>query len=355
MGDCNDTLVSIVVPVYNSEKYLNECMQSLLIQTYHNIEIIVINDGSTDGSGVIIADYCKKDCRVICIDKRNEGVSAARNAGISRARGTYVMFVDADDWLAGNCIEQAVVYLEKHNLDMVLGGTVKVYRNRRETCVANTSKDILIYEDGMTECTKRILSNGKVGNSPLNSCFTSGPVCKLFKKDVIGTTRFHNDLVIGEDTVFNLDILKKVHRIGVIPEIWYYYRMHEESVTKKYNPQIQDYTEKLIELLVQRFDAETELRPYLCERSIQQFYGMLLLGALNERAGLSFQKKVSYIRCVLDKDLWKKVLGLCSVEDLPSGKWDKILLQLCNKKLYYLVILYIELRNRIKYVVNRRK
>lgn len=354
MGDF-DTLVSIIVPVYNSAKYLVECMESLIGQTYRNVEIIVINDGSTDESVDIIQHYCKEDCRVALIEKENEGVAAARNVGLARSRGMYVMFVDADDWIASNCVEQAVRYLRKYDLDLILGGTVKSYYKTKEICTIDTSEEILIYENGMEEYIKKVLSNGKVENSPLNSCFTSGPVCKVIKKNVIGATRFPDDLVIGEDTVFNLDVIKKVYRLGVVPELWYYYRMHDGSVTKRYNAKIQDYTERLIKLLLERFGNDAELRPYLCERAIQQFYGMLLLGALNKGAGLNFRHKVKYVRYVVKKDLWQMVFNLCSVKDLPSGKLDKILLYLCIRRWHCLVVLYVKSRNLVKCIMNRRK
>ena len=94
-----EELVSIILPIYNAEKYLERCLESIITQTYANIEIILINDGSTDNSINIIKEYAIKDSRIIIIDKENEGVSVARNIGILKARGKYICFVDADDYI----------------------------------------------------------------------------------------------------------------------------------------------------------------------------------------------------------------------------------------------------------------
>lgn len=92
-------LISIIVPVYNAEKYLQKCLDSILEQTYQNLEIIIVNDGSTDNSGQICQEYEKKDSRIIYIEKENGGVSDTRNTGLDRMTGSYVTFVDSDDWV----------------------------------------------------------------------------------------------------------------------------------------------------------------------------------------------------------------------------------------------------------------
>ena len=114
-----EELVSIILPIYNAEKYLERCLESIITQTYANIEIILINDGSTDNSINIIKEYAIKDSRIIIIDKENEGVSVARNIGILKARGKYICFVDADDYIEKSMIEKMKCCIDKENVDLV--------------------------------------------------------------------------------------------------------------------------------------------------------------------------------------------------------------------------------------------
>lgn len=108
--------VSIIVPVYNVAPYLRQCMDSLINQTYRNIEIICVNDGATDESGAILAEYAAKDSTIKVISQKNAGLSAARNVGFSFATGDYVMYVDSDDWIDLETCETAVAIAVKHNL-----------------------------------------------------------------------------------------------------------------------------------------------------------------------------------------------------------------------------------------------
>lgn len=112
-------LVSVIIPIYNAEKYMNRCIDAVLNQKYKNIEVILINDGSVDSSKKICQKYCEKDNRVICISKNNEGVSKARNAGIKIATGKYLCFIDADDWIDIEYVEEYVLCAEDRDADLV--------------------------------------------------------------------------------------------------------------------------------------------------------------------------------------------------------------------------------------------
>ena len=114
-------LISIIVPVYNAEKYLQKCLDSILEQTYQNLEIIIVNDGSTDNSGQICHEYEQKDSRIIYMEKENGGVSDTRNTGLDRMTGSYVTFVDSDDWLEPNYVQFLYEKLIEHQADIVVG------------------------------------------------------------------------------------------------------------------------------------------------------------------------------------------------------------------------------------------
>lgn len=118
-------LISVIIPIYNAEKYLPKCLNSVINQTYRNLEIILINDGSTDNSGQICDLYAKSDCRIIVLHKKNGGVSSARNTGLVIARGNYISFVDPDDWIEPEMYERLYYHIREYTADIAIGGYVK--------------------------------------------------------------------------------------------------------------------------------------------------------------------------------------------------------------------------------------
>ncbi len=132
--------VSVIVPVYKSEKFLDKCVQSILSQTYKNIELILVDDGSPDNSGKICDDYAQKDERVVVIHKKNGGTCSARNAGLERVKGQYLMFVDGDDWLALDCIEYLMRIMQENDADMSMTDCVFTTRNMQQNAIDNIRK-----------------------------------------------------------------------------------------------------------------------------------------------------------------------------------------------------------------------
>ena len=130
-------LISIIIPIYNNEKFISRCLDSIINQTYKKIEIIIVNDGSTDKSLDVISKYEKKDNRIKVINKKNEGVSIARNIGIESSKGDYITFVDADDWLELDAIEKLYIEITEKNVDVVRGN---YYINKFISDNANIAK-----------------------------------------------------------------------------------------------------------------------------------------------------------------------------------------------------------------------
>lgn len=219
-------LVSIIIPVYNVEQYLPQCLDSVLAQSYPNIEVICINDGSTDESLAILTSYSQKDKRLLVIDKENQGVSVARNVGIEQMKGDFVMFVDSDDWLDDDCIERVLAYQEENQCDIVMFSYV------RERAHSSMKKELfgqsVVFEG--EECKK--LARRIIG--PINEEITSpasldsyGTIWgKLYRKQVIEDLRFVDLKKIGtaEDSLFNMFAFKRSDRIGFIQDVYYHYR-----------------------------------------------------------------------------------------------------------------------------------
>lgn len=129
----NRGLISVIIPVYNVEKYLRECVDSVLHQTYQNFEIILVDDGSTDGSSAICDEYAVRDCRVTVVHQNNAGLSIARNNGLGLSTGEYVYFLDSDDWIVQDCLEKLIMSAERHCAQVVFFDALS-FENEGKTC-----------------------------------------------------------------------------------------------------------------------------------------------------------------------------------------------------------------------------
>lgn len=184
----DDLLISIIVPVYNAEKYLNKCIESIVHQTYNNLEILLIDDGSTDESGVICDNWAKKDKRIKVIHKKNSGVSSSRNIGLDNYSGEYVTFVDSDDYIENDMYETMLITSVKNNVDIVCCNY-----NYIPNCECNHSN---VGKSFFEECCFNSKVNGFCWN-------------KLYKKDLLKNIYFDTNIKIYEDLLFQLKIEKK--------------------------------------------------------------------------------------------------------------------------------------------------
>lgn len=219
-----EDLVSIIIPVYQVEKYLEKCLESVINQTYKKIEVILIDDGSKDNSGKICDEYAQKDKRIIVIHKNNEGVSKARNVGIECAKGTYITFVDSDDFIHKDYIEKLYELCKHNNADLSICGTKNILENEKVVKKSRKYKKNLDKEDGMKE-----LLNEKY--------YTCVIWAKMYKKELFKNIRFNEKTKIAEDLEVLYKVLDKCKKISINTfENLYYYRIRDDSATvNKYN------------------------------------------------------------------------------------------------------------------------
>ena len=211
-------MISIIVPVFNVENYLSYCLDSIAHQTYKEFEAILVDDGSTDSSGVICDEFCKKDNRFRVIHQKNQGLSGARNTGLSEAKGDYFCFIDSDDYIHPRMIE----LLEKTCRET---GCEIAMSNVKETHTSGTIEEITIPEP-------HVLSQREMINYLFNYQwkYLFDVVCnKLYSKELIGT-RFNH--VKSEDTDYNLRIYLSIEKMAMIDCELYYYFQRERSITK---------------------------------------------------------------------------------------------------------------------------
>ena len=240
-------IISIIVPIYNVEEYLEECLESIRNQTYTNIEVILVNDGSTDGSKEICERFCQQDNRFKLVTQENQGASVARNRGVKESNGDYIMFVDSDDVVKDNIVEVLLSYM-KTDVDIV---ECKSTRCKEELFENNPVN--IIFEGESTEAMIKSIEYKEVKYCP----FT-----KLYRRELVEKVPFLEG-VIYEDVYTGINFLRNIRKMIVLDLNGYYYRVRTNSVMttsfNKKNLDIFPVGKKLIE----SFDDNEYLLPYI--------------------------------------------------------------------------------------------
>ncbi len=236
--------VSVIIPVYQAEKYLTKCLESILNQTYENIEVILIDDGSKDNSLAICNKYKELDSRVFVIKQGNSGVSKARNVGINSAKGDYVFFVDSDDWIENNTLEKLVYEIKENNLDCIGFNYIKEYENYS---IKNTSyilEEKIYRGDDCQDVARKAI--GLVGEELKNIeafNFMASPCSKIYKKSIIvdNGIYFEDIRQIGsfEDGLFNIAFFLNCKSFMYKNDYYYHYRKtNYQSITSTYRENV---------------------------------------------------------------------------------------------------------------------
>ena len=213
--------ISIIVPIYNSGLYLEKCLDSIINQSYKNIEIILVNDGSTDNSKEICEKYKEKDKRIIFINQKNQGVSVARNEGLKKATGGYISFVYSDDYISENMLKKMIYKMLKYDSEIVICGNYNV--NNKYQVYSMTpyfNEKILETKEAIEE-----LLNEKI--------FFSTVWGKLYNKKFFIKYKFNEKTRIGEDLEILYNIFKESKRTIYIPDRLYYWNNRNDSLTKE--------------------------------------------------------------------------------------------------------------------------
>lgn len=244
MEDYLAGLISIIVPVYNCEKYLDTCIKSLLRQTYKNIEIILVDDGSADKSPLICDIYAGLDNRVKVLHQINLGVSAARNSGINLSRGEFLTFVDSDDYISETYCEKMFVQIDD-STDLVIGRTIAV-NNGRYIDDGYKGGDVDTFN---TSVEKNILYRSIFVDNPLINKYPHISTCsaKLFRKKTLieNAILYNTELKIYEDAIFNTQAINASRVVKLIGEKIYFYRFNSLSGSNCFDFSILDQYDKI--------------------------------------------------------------------------------------------------------------
>ena len=321
-------LVSIIVPAYNVEKYISECLDSLVNQTYKNIEIILINDGSKDNTGKICAEYSKRDKRIKYLDKENSGVSDTRNVGLDMCKGYYVLFVDSDDWIELNAVELLMNHAEDADI-VKFNCSVEDKNHKWKVKKFEKENHILTSEEIEDMALNVICPNKFLEKHGYYGEF--GYICgKLYNRKVIGNLRFKTQMRFCEDGEFFLRVLKPNIKIKVVDEVLYYYRNNESSCMRKYRKNM------LEESRVACDAMETTLNS-LNQKQLFQYFKLDRFCHCLANFSLADKLTVGDVKKFCEEPYW--TIKKLKIYDEELSKKRKILFFMARNKLYWVLYL----------------
>lgn len=293
----NRKLVSIIVPVYNAAKYLNRCIDSVQSQTYPNFELLLINDGSTDSSLDICNKYAKNNDSIKVLSIENSGPSVARNVGIEKSSGSFIYFLDSDDYIESTMIEKMVSSFEHNNCDLVVCGHTAVYPDHS---IGRT------LTDRQYDFNEFIKSFGNYYAKNIIQYVWN----KLFSAKIIKNNNlcFSPDTRRGEDALFVIDYLNYCYKITTISEKLYYYVNNMESLTLNYNPHLLEDQQRVF-LKIRTF-LSNHAAYEKNESVIENTYAHRIISCFSNifirPNTLSFQDKLLETRRIIESDDFKK-------------------------------------------------
>lgn len=242
---------SIIIPVYKiREDFLKTCIESIICQPFHDIEVIIVDDGSPDDCGVLCDDYAKKDKRIKVIHQINQGVSVARNTGIDNAAGKWIMFADPDDWIKENSYEELYKHLSNCDLDILMFRHFKISENKQEILKFDLNPNFIY--DTSDVCIKEELY--RLGMRPKKPGFYGFQYCwdKVYRRSFLikHGIRFPAGIPKSQDKVFILRCLEKVNKFQFIDKPIYCYRQNADSVCYRYSENADINRKKLADILI---------------------------------------------------------------------------------------------------------
>lgn len=352
-------LISIIVPVYNAESYLFQCVNSLLNQTYQNLEIILVDDGSTDNCPTLCDQLSKNNQRVISIHIANSGVSSARNIGISYSHGDYIMFLDSDDWIDAEACQSAVSSALEYDADVVFWPFCCEYSDDGSNSVP---KPLFLNADHFFDVNESHnlfrLFVGPFGpylSKPYLQDRLSTVWGKLYRAEIIKnySILFDDIAKIGsEDTLFNIQVFSYVHRAVYLNHFWTHYRKTSNgTLTAAYKP----------DLAARFFRLFDSIRIYLADRNASTaFYealnnrivlSLIGLGQNEVRSQAGMKKSTSAIQSIITNKIYLEAIAAFPIHDLPL--WGRIFFSLAKMKAVTALYIGLKLTQFIRNVLHR--
>lgn len=324
-------LISIIIPVYNVEKYLKECLESVINQTYTNLEIILVDDGSTDSSGNICDEYKKRDTRIKVIHKENGGVSIARNLGLNNANGQYIGFIDSDDYVEPKYCEKLLKSIKENNVQCALCKFDKVYEKKNQNTIFESNyimdkndliMEILDVQKGFGFCTQ-----------------------KLWTKNALVDIKYNENIKVGEDSLFCIESCKNIYKVYVLNEKLYHYRLNENSLVRKYD---ENYAQKYLRAMqeTKKYIEENHNKPDIIKKFNNYIvYNILIIVinyCFNRNNKMSIIKQIEELKKVCKIPEFKYAIKNCDYNGFSLTR--KITIFTLKYKLYFITMLIGKIR-----------
>lgn len=305
--------ISVIIPCYNVEQYIRQCLESIINQTYANLEIICINDGSSDRTLSILQQIALTDNRIIVINQTNKGLSETRNIAVQRSTGLYIMFVDSDDYLALNTIDSLEQFFEKR--DLICFSYNRVFLDSIITRKLNLSGEY--NQENIQRRMVGLIDDELSDPSQIDSLVTA--CMKIYAAKIIkeNNIKFTDTKVIGtEDLLFNLQYLEFVEKVEIIDFPFYFYRKTNTlSLTSLYKNNLFEKWKVLYEMI----DEIIKDKPYVFETAFQNRICLSLIGlGLNETMSTnSYSKKIKQLQNILSDPLYLKAYSKLNLKFFP--------------------------------------
>lgn len=292
--------ISIIIPCYNIEQHVAQCIESVLAQTFVDFELVLLDDGSTDTTLQICAKYAAKDARVAVYTHANRGVSYTRNRGIDLAQGTYIMFIDGDDWIEADMLE-LLLQSSSSNTTPVSG---MIHERRGEVYENDFFKNLIV--------TRQLDYNKDTVQNLFPSSVLSSPCCKLYNRSILieYNLKFEEHLSYQEDLIFNLNYFRYVPKITIVPAFSYHYVEHATSSSGRFHPHLHQSINLVHQLLESIFATHTRTKSFL-HFNLNQVL-KLVSNYLHENSGLTFRAKMQAINGVFNNVIFKDSIHLIS-------------------------------------------
>lgn len=316
-------LISIIIPIYNAGLYLQCCLDSVCTQTYQNLEIILVNDGSKDNSGLIMDFYAGKDARIVAIHQKNKGQAAARNRAFSISKGAFIVYIDSDDYVSKDYVELLIKLAIENEADIVQC-KMKKFKNeaqvRAERAICDTDIKVYTASSALEEfCYQRN--------------FYAGPCCKIIRREILEGILFPDNMGY-EDMAIIFRLLGKAKKIILFPRVMYYYRQHNESTMHN------AFSDKKIDRVKIAEQLKKYIETYFPE-NIQAMKSRYLLAQLQLVMELPFDRKYDGLRkcikeniCITRKEVIRNKKVKKSIRVMACASYGGIYLLMFLGRIY---------------------
>lgn len=329
--------ICVIIPVYNAEKYIAFCIESICHQSFKDFELILIDDGSTDGSSLICDKFAKIDDRIKVIHQNNRGLSRTRNLGIDKSISEYIAFADADDYYENNFLEECISRIEKDNSDFVFTATIKEYYREDKLYKSEYYPN---WND--KTCTVNQMPNSIwIDFSFINMLTAWG---KIYKSKIIkeNNIRFLEDVTPHEDSCFNFDYLSVINKVSIVSSYFYHYRIeNNESLMHAYRPNIYEITCQFC----QRFNKF--INRFQVNKKTYKFYKQTIFAMFIECAMHFYKFQKLTTKCQRIENL-KNIMDNTDFQNVKYSDLNSI------KNIAYLFMLKNSMIHVINYIFSRK-